>query len=127
MPLNYACAYSYPLSVYVFQCVSLSPGVFPSLHTAASSSVTTASSSVTTASSSVTIVSNTPQPPTGGGQMPESGAVIGVVVTVVIILLIVLVTVVAVLIAWRVRNRDGHSLPNPFSKGRGTCIIYVCV
>ena len=119
MSLNYACAYSYPLSVYVFQCVSLFSGVFPSLHTAASSSVTTASSSVT-------IVSNTPQPPTGGGQMPESGAVIGVVVTVVIILLIV-VTVVAVLIAWRVRNRDGHSLPNPFSKGRGTCIIYVCV
>ena len=96
--------------------MSLSSGVLPSLHTAASSSVTTASSSVT-------VVANTPQPPTGGGQMPESGAVIGVVVTVVIVLLIVLVTVVAVLIAWRLRSREGHSLPNPFHKRRGMCII----
>ena len=102
---------------HLLQCMSLSSGVLPSLHTAASSSVT--------------IVSNTPQPPTGGGQMPESGAVIGVVVTVVIVLLIVLVTVVAVVIAWRLRNREGHSLPKPFHKRRGKCIIcmyiYLCI
>ena len=78
---------------------------------------------------SQTIGSNPPQPPDGGGQMPESATIIGVVVAVVTVLLVVSVIAVTVLITWKLRSSEGHNLSNPFHKRRGMYInsYYACV